>query len=126
MVAVVGVVIWAAIAAGQAISKPSVTGDIVTKKYSEKPPCDTIDIALAVPAGADQSEVAETLFTALGGVPGMAAATYDIKASSVEVGFCESGANEASIRAAIAPTGLLAQGAAPAAPATETPAPAAQ
>jgi hypothetical protein len=101
LLATVVVVAWLA-------SKPAVTGDTVSKVFAGGEACATASIALAVPAGADPSATAETLFAALKPVSSVTAATYDIKTSALEVGYCESVTTEAAIRTALAPTGLVA------------------
>jgi hypothetical protein len=52
--------------------------------------------------------VAEALFEALKAAPGMNSATYNIKTSTLEAGFCESNGSEDGIRAALASIGLVA------------------
>ena len=108
LLGLVAVVAWGATAITKTASKPRLDDGVAVKVYSTKAPCTTSVIAIELEQGADPAAVAQTLFDALGNVPGMAKATFDAKTASLDVGYCESGASEASIRQALAPTGLLA------------------
>jgi hypothetical protein len=114
---VTGVIILAlvlvAVIAGAQSTKPKLTGDTISTTFSPGEPCATATIPLEVKDGADPTATADKLFSALRPLGGMNVATYNYKTSSVEVGFCESSASESSIRAALASTGLVAQGGAP-------------
>ena len=93
-------------------TKPKLAGDTITKTFSQGEPCITTSVALALPAQGDPFELSEQLFAALQPVPGMNSATLNVKTSTIDVGFCESSANEAMIREALVPTGLVAEAAA--------------
>jgi len=115
---VVGAIVVAALAIGNQTTKPQVFGDSVTQTFSQGQPCSTATIALSVPADSDLASIAETLFSALKPLEGMNSATVNLKTSSIEVGFCESKADEGVVRQALAPTGLVSEQ--PVAPAAAT------
>jgi len=104
---IVGSVIVIAMVVGNQTTKPQIEGDSISQTFSQGQPCSTATIALAVPADADPAKTAETLFAALKSVGGMNTAKYNFKTSTIEAGFCESKATEASVRQALAPTGLV-------------------
>ncbi len=91
-------------------TKPKVDGKVVTKVFSQGEPCQTARIPLNLASSSDPSEVSERLFAALQPVKGLNTASVDVGAASIEVGFCESSANEDMIRQALLPTGLVAEG----------------
>lgn len=107
---IVGTLILGAFLVGWQAAKPKVTGDTISHAFSQGQPCSTAVISLAVPAGADPLDTANTLFAALKPVGGMNSATYNFKTSTIEAGFCESKASEAVVRDALMPTGLVAKG----------------
>lgn len=109
-IAVVGAVI---VLVGET-TKPQMVGDSITQTFSQGQPCSSATIALNLPAGSAPTDVATTLFEALQPLDGMNTATLNAATSVLEVGFCESKANEAVVRQALEPTGLVA-------PATATP-----
>ncbi len=104
---IVGSVIVIAMVVGNQTTKPQIEGDSISQTFSQGQPCSTATIALAVPADADPTKTAETLFAALNPADGMNTATYNFKTSTLEAGFCESKATEESVRQALAPTGLV-------------------
>jgi hypothetical protein len=112
-VAVVAVVVVVAVIAGRQGSKPTMTGDTVTRTFSQQAPCATANIALTVPTGADPMKTAEQLFSAVSQVKGVTHATYNAKTSSLEIGYCESSSSEAALKQILAPTGFVGQGTAP-------------
>jgi len=105
---IVVVFVIAAIVVGTQATKATLRGDSVTRTFAQAPPCANATIALTVPGGSDPIATAEKIFAVLKPIEGMATATYNVKTSSVEVGYCESFSNEAAIRQALVPTGLLA------------------
>ena len=106
-----------AVIVGAQAAKPKFEGETITKTFSQGQPCATATIPLNLAGGADALDVSENLFAALKPVQGMNSATLNLKTSCIEVGFCESSANEEVIRKALLPTGLVAEGsAAPAQP----------
>lgn len=105
---VVGVLVVGTFIIGAQTTKPTLTENTITQTFSQGEPCLTSTIPLAVPGGADPQATAKTLFTALGPVRGLTAATYDIAASTIQVGFCESQTTEDAIRQALAVTGMVA------------------
>jgi hypothetical protein len=110
--AIIGAFIVGTIVVGGQSTKPKMTGSTITETFSAAEPCATADIPLKVVGNADPAATAETLFVVLRPLTGMTSATYDAKTSTIKVGFCESSNSEASLKAAIAPTGLLAEAAA--------------
>ena len=104
---IVGSIIVVALGVGKQTSKPQIEGDSISQTFSQGQPCATATIALAVPADADPAKTAETLFAALKSAPGMNTAKYNFKTSTLEAGFCESKATQASVRQALAPTGFV-------------------
>ncbi|MHB1341026.1 MAG: cupredoxin domain-containing protein [Coriobacteriia bacterium] len=120
---IIGSVIVIAMVVGKQTTKPQIEGDSISQTFSQGQPCSTATIALAVPAGADPAKTAETLFAALSSADGMNTAKYNFKTSTLEAGFCESSATEASVRQALAPTGMV-DASAPAAAAAAAPTPA--
>jgi len=107
-VSVIGVFIVAAVLIGAQTTKPKSSGDTISKTYSAGEPCETAVIPLAVPDSTDAQTAADALFAALGPVGGLNTATYNLKTSSLSVGYCESKTTEPAIRDALAPTGLIA------------------
>jgi len=99
-----------ALVVGTQASKPKFDGGAITQTFSQGQPCASVTIALALSDGTDPVAASERLFAALQQVQGMNSATLDVKTSSMEVGFCESSADEATIRQALSPTGLVAEG----------------
>jgi hypothetical protein len=107
--AVAAVLIAAVAIVGQQATKPQITGDTITRVFSQEEPCTSAKIALSVPQNADHTRVAEQLFDALGATKGgVAKATYNLKTATLEVGFCDSKSSEDAVRAALAPTGMVA------------------
>ena len=92
---------------GVETNKPRVTGDTISRTFAGGEACATASIALGVPPGADAVTTAQSLFDALKAVPSITTVTYSLKASTVEVGYCESSSSEAALREALAPTGLV-------------------
>lgn len=116
-VAVAGVLVAAVVIVGQQARKPQVTGDTISRVFSQEEPCTSAKIALSVPGNADHTKIAEQLFDALGSVKGgVARATYNLKTTTLEVGFCDSKSSEAAVRSALIPTGLVAASAESTAP----------
>jgi len=105
---IVAVLVLAAGIVGTQATKPKLEGDSVTRTFSQAAPCANATIALTVPGGSDPMATAEKIFAVLKPISGMTSATYNVKNSSVEVGFCESTSNEAAIRSALVPTGFIA------------------
>jgi hypothetical protein len=116
---VIAVLIVFVLILGSQSTGPKVTGDTISRTFSNAEPCATADIALAVPASADPAKTAETLFSALEPVKSLTTATYNIKTACIDVGFCESQTNEEALRSVLGPTGLLAAVDASAAPAAQ-------
>jgi hypothetical protein len=110
--AIVAPILVLAVLVGSQAAKPKIEGDTITKTFSQGQPCASVTIPLKLAEGARASDVSETLFAALKAVKGMNSATLNVKTSSIEAGFCESSADEAAIRAALLPTGLVAEAAA--------------
>ena len=110
LVVVIPIVLLAVVVGAQA-AKPRFEGDTITQTFSQGQPCATATIPLNLTGDADPLDVSENLFAALKSVKGMNSATLNLKTSSIEVGFCESSANESVVRQALLPTGLVAEGA---------------
>lgn len=109
-VAIVAIfVIGAVIVVGQT-TKPTVSGDSITREFTSAEPCVTALIPLDVDPSVDPQKAADAIFSAIAPLRGLTSGTYDIKGASLEIGFCESETSEAAIREAIAPTGLLGEG----------------
>jgi hypothetical protein len=106
---IIGGLVVGAIVVGSQSGKPKMIGDTVTETFAQGDPCVTANIAVALPAGTDPAQAAETLFGALRPVSGLKSATLNVKTSSMQVGFCESQTSETAVRGALAPTGLIAQ-----------------
>lgn len=105
---VIGLIaVGVSVATAQSV-RPRLNGDTITQVFSQGQPCATAQIAILAPPGADPQRLADTLFSALQSVPGMNSATYNVKTSTLEAGFCESQGSEATVRSALAQTGLLA------------------
>ncbi len=121
--AVIATIVVVTLVLATQATKPRLTGDTISQTFSQGEPCTSAAIALAVPTNADPTKTAESLFTALKPVQGLTAGSYNWKTSKLEVGFCESKSSEAAIRQALAPTGLVAQGASAQTPAPATEAP---
>ena len=118
-VAIIAVLGAVAVVVGQETTKPQLSGDTISQTFAAGDPCATADIALTVSDDAEPGSTAEALFTALRPVTGMNTATYDRRTSVLRVGFCESTTSEATVRAALLPTGLLAAVEASASPVAE-------
>jgi hypothetical protein len=109
-VVIVAPIFVLAVIVGAQAAKPKFDGDTITKTFSQGEPCATATIPLNLSGGADPLDVSESLFAAIKPVKGLNSATLNLKTSSIEVGFCESSANEGVIRTALLPTGLVAEG----------------
>lgn len=83
------------------------TGDVITKVLAGGEACTQAQIPLAFPQGTDTTKAAEELFAAIAAVPSVTQATVRLSTSSMEIGYCNSEANEDMIRAALAPTGYV-------------------
>jgi hypothetical protein len=105
---VVGLLIVVVVVVGRESTKPKVVDDSISRTFTQGEPCATADIALAVPAAADPSKTAEALFAVLEPMKGLNTATYNLKTSCIDVGYCESQTTETAVRTALQPTGLLA------------------
>lgn len=116
---IVGIMVIVAIVLGMQAAKPQVVGDTITETYSPQEACATISIGLTTAGDDDPAATGQSMFDAIRPLPGLTSATYNHKTGTLEVGFCESETSEASIREALAPTGVLAESA----PATPTPTP---
>jgi len=90
------------------------TEDAITKVLAGGEACTQAQIPLAFPEGTDTTKAAEELFAAIATVPSVTQATVRLSTSSMEIGYCDSEANEDMIRAALAPTGYVAAITAPA------------
>jgi len=108
-VIVIGVLLVLVVVVAVLSTRPQVSGDTISRTFATGEACATADFALSVPSGADPVATAEALFAALQVVPGMNNATYNAKTSSITVGYCGSEASEAEVRAAMQPTGFVAQ-----------------
>jgi hypothetical protein len=104
---VIGLIVAVAMIGGGA-PKPTLTGDVISRTFSAGEPCATASIPITVPQGTEPTKVAETIFGALESAKGMNTASYNVKTSVLEAGFCESKSSEKAVREALAPTGLLA------------------
>ena len=106
-----------AVAGGIAVSSGGAArsnGDVISKTLAGGTPCETASIAVAIPEGTDTAAAAEQLFAALAAVPSITDASLKLSAASFDVGYCESQTDETKIRAALAPTGYVTAGSAPA------------
>ncbi len=90
--------------------QPAVSSDTISKVFSSQDPCATATIPLTLPDGVDADEAAGRIFDILQTTDGMRAATIYRADPRLEVGFCESSTSEQAIRAALAPTGFIAEG----------------
>lgn len=107
-VAVIGVlVVLAFVVAGQS-SKAKVTGGTVSQVFAPGEACTTAQIPVTLQNGTDSASAAETLFSALRPVTGLKTASFNSDTSTIQVGFCDSETTEATIRAALASTGMVA------------------
>lgn len=106
--AVAVAVIAGGLAAGYA-SAPKANAGQITKEFSQGEACTTTPFALALGDGADANAAAEKAFTALAAMPSIIRATVYTDTPRIEVSYCDSSASEEQIRAALQPTGLLAQ-----------------
>jgi hypothetical protein len=109
-VCIVAPIFVLAVIVGAQAAKPKFEGDTITQTFSQGEPCATATVTLNLTGGADPLDVSESLFAAIKPVKGLNSATLNLKTSSIEVGFCESSANEDVIRKALLPTGLVAAG----------------
>jgi len=107
--AIVGVIVLVAVILGSQAGKPQVVGDTVMETYSAQEPCATVSIALATSGDDDPNGTGKQMFDAIRPLAGLTTATYNFKANTLSVGFCESETSEEAIRAALAPTGLVAE-----------------
>jgi hypothetical protein len=89
-------------------SKPQRAGDTLSRVFSSGAPCASATIQIKPPSGSNPNDVAKTLFDALASAPGMNTATYNVRTSVLDAGYCESSGSEAAVREALAPTGLAA------------------
>lgn len=106
---IVGLILIIAVVLGLQAGKPQVVGDSIIETYSAQEPCATISIALATAGDDDPAATGKQMFDAIRPLAGLTTATYNFKTGSLEVGFCESETSEEAIRAALAPTGVLAE-----------------
>jgi len=117
-IALIGTLVIVAIAIGAGVIAASQggqaksVGTTISKTFASGEACTNADIPLSFPEGTDTAKAAEELFAALAAVPSVTVARVDLAASTVNVAFCESSANEGMIRAALAPTGYVAAGSA--------------
>ncbi len=100
------VFVLAATLVGLQVMKPAVAGDTISQVFAGGEPCATLVIGVGAPDGSDPVATATRLFAALKPVSGINDASFSIKASRLEVGYCESKTSEAQIRAALAPLGF--------------------
>ncbi|MDP2182988.1 MAG: hypothetical protein Q8K99_10530 [Actinomycetota bacterium] len=112
--AIIGVIVILAVVIATQTTKPQQVGDTISQTFTPGEPCTVATIPLVVADGADPQATADALFAALKPMVGLNTATYNIKTSSIEVGFCDSETSEAVVRQALAATGLVAEGGAPA------------
>lgn len=118
-VAVVAVMVIAGIVAGWQGGKSRATGGAITKTFSSGEACTNSTLALSIPEGTDAAQAAEQIFAAVALIPSVTAATIQLDTQSINVGYCESQANEDMVRNAIEPTGFLLPGGAVTTPSTE-------
>lgn len=104
---IIGVFVLGTVIVGVQGTKPKMAGGVVTEVFAQGESCATATIALKVPDGEDPAATAKTLFTVLR--PLSNTATYNADSSSIAVGYCESKSSESALKAALAPTGLVAQ-----------------
>ncbi|HET6350582.1 MAG TPA: hypothetical protein VFG89_00415 [Coriobacteriia bacterium] len=110
----VGVLVVIGLAAGLALGsggKASVIGDVATLQIASVDTCTTSNIALKTPEGADLAKDANDILGRLKSVTGVGNASLYIKESRLEVAYCDSNTSEELIRAALEPTGYLADSA---------------
>lgn len=93
---------------GREAAKPRLVGDAITQVFEGGEPCATANIPLALAAGADPADAAQTLFAALKAMKGINTATFNVKTSTIAVGYCESKTTEQAVRAGLVPTALVA------------------
>lgn len=110
----VGVLVVIGLVAGIALGsggKAAVVGDVATLQIASVDTCTTSNIALVTPEGADLAKDANDILGRLKSVTGVGNASLYIKESRLEVAYCDSNTSEELIRAALEPTGYLANSA---------------
>ncbi len=105
---VIGLLVVAAVIVGAQTTKPTMAGGTISKTYSPGEPCEIATIQMSVSGETNPEDAADAIFAALGPLGGLNTATYDVKSSSLSVGYCESKTTEAAIREVLAPTGFVA------------------
>ncbi len=105
---VVGAVAVVAIFALANTGKATVSGDEVSLTIAQVDACASSSIALATPSGGDLKRDANDILSRLKTVTGVGNATIYLSESRIEVNYCESSTNEATIRTALTPSGYVA------------------
>lgn len=111
-VILVGAVLIAVVAgafAASYASAPKAGAGQITKEFSQGEACTTSPFPITLGSGADANAAAEKAFAALASVPSIVRATVYTDSPRIEVSYCNSSASEEQIRAALQPTGLLAE-----------------
>jgi len=117
-IALIGTLVIIALAVGAGViaasqgNQAKSVGTSISKTFAGGEACTSSTIPLAIPENVDPAVAAEQIFAALTPVPSVTKATIDLTTSSINVGYCESEANEGMVRDAIAPTGFVAAGSA--------------
>lgn len=106
--AIIAALLIAAIASAGGANKAAVVDGVITKQIAQVDACTSSSFQLAVAEDANVEDAAESLFAALRTVAGVGMAKVHVAERRLEVSYCESACDEATLMAALAPTGLLA------------------
>lgn len=115
-IALVGTLVIIALAVGAGViaasqgNQAKSVGTTISKTFAGGEACTSSTLPLAIPENVDPAAAAEQIFAAITPIPSVTKATIDLTTSSINVGYCESEANEEMVRSAIAPTGYLGAG----------------
>jgi hypothetical protein len=109
---IIGALTVVAVVVGVQTTRPQGSGDTITQTFAAGEACANASFPLTVSDGADPRKTADALFAAIKPIPGLTNATYNVKTKSIDIGYCESSSSEGVFRAALAPTGMVAAGAA--------------
>ena len=107
-IVVVAAIVFAAAFAVSAGSRGVAQGDTISMEYAAVDACTASHFSLAPPAGASLKKDADDILNALRSVAGLAGATVDLTASTIEVRYCDSSASADQILAALVTTGYTA------------------
>jgi hypothetical protein len=103
--------------AARAASTAKVAGDTMTRQFGTASPCATTTVPVAAKPGVDLAKQGDKLLGAFEGKQGVTDVTLNLAESTVDIGFCESQQNDATLREILVGTGLVSVGAPVAKPA---------